>query len=358
MAKNAREVIGGVDTHADSHAVAVIDGVGRVIGAREFPADAAGGAALLAWLRRHGRVRAVGVEGTGSYGARLTRLLTEAGIVVVEVNRPDRTARRTQGKSDPVDAEAAARSVLSGTATATPKARTGQVEAIRVLRVVRGGAVKARTAALNTLLALARTAVEPLGAALQSMTTRQLVTYFTAPPATGPLDDPAVAARTAMHRLAARVATLDVEIAAADRELRTLTAAAAPRLLARPGVGPDVAGQLLVTAGDNPARLTDHNSFARLAGVAPLAASSGRTTRHRLSRSGDRQANKALHTVALSRMNHDQRTRDYVARRTAEGLSKKEILRCLKRYIARELFSLIVDALTPTDAATPTPRAA
>jgi transposase len=347
MAKNQRIVIAGVDTHADTHSAVVVDEVGRVIGTRDFGSDAAGCRALLAWLRRHGQVQAVGVEGTGSYGAGLSRLLTAREVKVIEVDRPDRKARRSRGKSDPVDAEAAARAVLAQTATGTPKTRDGAVEAIRALRVARTGAVKARTAALNSLLALARTAVEPLAQELHGRTARQLVPLAATAPAAAELADPAAATRQALHRIAVRIQHLDVEIRQADGDLRRLTRQAAPALLAAAGVGPEVAAQLLITAGDNPQRLTDESSFARLTGVAPLPASSGRTTRHRLSRAGDRQANRALHTVTLSRMSHDPRTRDYVARRTSQGLSKPEIMRCLKRYIARELFPLIINPAIP-----------
>lgn len=362
MAKNQRSVIGGVDTHADSHTAVVIDEVGRVVGTREFPSDLSGCRQLLSWLRRHGQVQAVGVEGTGSYGAGLARLLTARSVPVIEVDRPDRKARRARGKSDPVDAESAARAVLAGVAAGTPKSRDGAVEAIRALRVTRTGAVKARTAALNSLLALARSAVEPLASELHGHTARQLVTLTVQGSVqAGSLQDAAYATRLAMSRLACRIGHLDQEIRQADRDLRSLTAQTAPKLLAAAGVGPEVAAQLLITAGDNPRRLTDQASFALLAGVAPLQASSGRTQRHRLNRGGDRQANRALHTVALSRMSHDQRTRDYVARRTAEGLSKPEIMRCLKRYIARELFPLIIKTITPPTPTTElicTPRAA
>lgn len=353
MAKNTRSVVGGVDTHADSHTVAVLDATGRFLGDRQFPSDPAGCRELLGWLRRHGRLAAVGVEGTGSYGAGLARLLTAAGVRVVEVDRADRKARRARGKSDPVDAQAAARAVLAGVATGTPKSRTGPVEAIRVLRVARGGAVKARTAALNALVGVARAAPEPLLGALHGKTSRQLVRPAAAFRPGSDLLDPVSATKTAMRRLAHRVQALDTEIRDADRELRGLTAAIAPKLLARPGVGPEVAAQLLITAGDNPTRLTDDASFALLAGAAPLTASSGRTDRHRLNRGGDRQANRALHTVAVSRLGCDPRTQAYLARRTGQGLNKKEILRCLKRYLARELFPLILDALDPTQ---PTPQ--
>jgi transposase len=347
MAKTSRTVIGGVDTHADTHTAAALDSAGRLLGHRQFATTAGGCQALLAWLRRHGQLKAVGVEGTGSYGAGLARLLTASGVHVVEVDRPNRKARRSTGKSDPVDAEAAARAVLAGVATGTPKSRSGVVEAIRVLRVVRTGAVKARTAGLNTLVNLARTAPEPLGAHVHGHSARQLVRLANTWRPAGTLHDPVTATKSAMRRLARRIIELDQEIRAADGELRTLLQLVAPKLLDCRGVGPEVAGQLLITAGDNPTRLADDRAFALLTGVAPLLASSGRTDRHRLNRGGDRAGNNALHTVVLSRMRTDPATRAYVDRRTKQGLNKREIIRCLKRYIVRELFPLIVDALTP-----------
>jgi transposase len=347
MAKTSRVVIGGVDTHADTHTAAALDSAGRLLGSRQFSTTVGGCQALLAWLRRHGQLKAVGVEGTGSYGAGLARLLTARGVHVVEVDRPDRKARRSTGKSDPVDAQAAARAVLAGVATGTPKSRSGVVEAIRVLRVVRTGAVKARTAGLNTLVNLARTAPEPLGTHVHGASARHLVRLASTWRPAGSMRDPVTATKSAMRRLARRIIELDQEIRAADGELRTLLRVVAPKLLDCRGVGPEVAGQLLITAGDNPTRLTDDRAFALLTGVAPLLASSGRTDRHRLNRGGDRAGNNALHTVVLSRMSSDPATRAYVDRRTKQGLNKREIIRCLKRYIVRELFPLIVEALTP-----------
>jgi transposase len=355
MGKADRKVIGGVDTHADVHCAAALDSTGRLLGTREFDSSRAGCEQLLAWLRRHGQLTAVGVEGCGSYGAGLMRLLTERRVPVLEVDRPNRQARRRHGKSDPLDAEAAARAVLAGVADGTPKTRDGVVEAIRALRVARSGAVKARTAALNTIVSLARTAPEPLAGQLRGHNARRLVTAaarFRLPTASAgrvaALRDPAQATKVALRRLAQRIQALDAEISAADQDLQALLTATAPDLLARHGVGIDTAGQLLVTAGDNPERLADDRAFAALTGTSPLPASSGRTDRHRLNRGGDRAANRALFSITLSRMATHQPTKDYVERRTKDGLSKREIMRCLKRYIARELFPLIVAALSPS----------
>lgn len=353
MSQLAGLVIGGVDTHADTHTAAIIDGAGRLLGCQQFPAEAAGYASLLGWMRTHGTLAQAGVEGTGSYGAGLARYLTAAGVQVIEVDRPDRRNRRRRGKSDPIDAEAAARAVLAGTAAGVPKTRTGPVEAIRTLRVARHGAVKARTAAINALRQLILTAPEPLRAQLAGHSLAALLGAAAALEVTGGLHDPAQATRQALRRLARRCQHLAEEIAEADTDLRALTTATAPSLLAQYGVGPQTAAQLLVTAGDNPTRLRSEASFAALCGVSPLPASSGRTDRHRLNRGGDRAANSALYTIVMVRMQHHEPTKRYAERRRAQGLSNREIMRCLKRYAARELLPHILKALQPAE--TPTP---
>jgi transposase len=353
MTGTERDVFGGVDTHGRTHHAAAIDGAGRLLGDAEFAATAAGYAALLAWLTGFGRLSRIGVEGTGTYGAGLARHLAAQDVEVIEVDRPDRKTRRRQGKSDPIDAIAAARAVLAGTATGAPKTRTGPVEAIRALRVARRGAVKARTAALNQLHGLLASAPEPLRADLAALRTKELVgrcAGFRID--VGRLLEPTVATKAALRAIARRVQHLDEEIALADTRLRPATATLAPRTAALFGAGPDVAGQLLVTAGDNPERLRSEAALAHLAGISPLPASFGRTDRHRLNRGGDRAANSAIHRIVLCRMRHHERTRAYVDRRTAQGLSKKEIMRCLKRYVVREVHSaLLADFETLTSAA-------
>jgi transposase len=346
MAATKRSVTGGVDTHGRTHHAAVVDQIGRVLGDREFPATAAGYRQLLAWLRRHGRLVKVGVEGTGTYGAGLARHLSAAGVTLVEVDRPDRKTRRSKGKSDPIDAVAAARAALSGQASGTPKTRTGPVEAIRALRVARRGAVKARTAALNQLHGLITSAPEALRVDLAALSGPALVTACTQLPADGPMTDPIHATRAALAAIATRVQALTAEISQADQRLKPALAQTAPRVCALFGVGPDVAGQLLTTAGDNPDRLRSEAALAHLCGVAPIPASSGRTDRHRLNRGGDRAANTALHTITLCRMRHDPRTRAYLERRTTQGLTKKEIMRCLKRYIVREVHAALIADFT------------
>ena len=262
---------------------------------------------------------------------------------MIEVDRPDRKTRRRQGKSDPIDAIAAARSVLAGTAAGAPKTRTGPVEAIRALRVARRGAVKARTAALNQLHGLLTSAPEPLRADLTGLRTGELVGRCAGfRPDPDRLLEPTMGTKAALRAIARRIQALEEEMALADARLRPATATTAPRTTAILGAGPDVAGQLLVTAGDNPHRLRSEAALAHLAGISPLPASSGRTDRHRLNRGGDRAANAAIHRIVLCRMRHHQRTRAYVDRRTAQGLSKKEIMRCLKRYVVREVHSALL----------------
>jgi transposase len=352
MAAKKRSVMGGVDTHGKTHHAAVLDQNGRELGDHEFPATAAGYRTLLTWMRRFGRVVKIGVEGTGTYGAGLARYLASEQIELVEVDRPDRRARRAQGKSDPLDAYAAARAALSGRASAVPKARTGPIEAIRVLRTARRGAVKARTAALNQLRGLIVAAPENLRSKLDGLTAVRLVDACANLPVHDEhLNDPEHATAASLAAIARRVQTLNTEIAEADRHIGHLVATTAPRLIALHGVGPDVAGQLLTTAGDNPDRLRSEAAYAHLCGVAPIPVSSGRTNRHRLNRAGDRAANSALYTIALCRMRSEPRTRAYIQRRTQQGLSKKDILRCLKRYIAREVHTAILadlEALTTT----------
>ncbi|MDQ3359336.1 MAG: IS110 family transposase [Actinomycetota bacterium] len=342
MTVTTSPVTGGVDTHSQTHHAAVIDQLGRPLSDREFPATPAGYRGLLGWLREHGELERVGVEGTGAYGAALARHLRAEGVTVMEVDRPNRQTRAAVGKSDPLDAHAAARAALAGTACGVPKTRDGAVEAIRALRVARRGAVKARTQATNQLKALLLTGPAELREKLRPLSTAALIDTCARLHPTGPLSDPEQATKLALRRLARRHQHLTEEITAADAELKGLVTATAPGLLTLLGVGVEVAGQLLTSAGDNPERLHSEAAFAHLCGVAPIPASSGKTHRHRLNRGGDRAANNALYTVALSRLRCDPRTRRYVERRTKEGLSKPEIIRCLKRYLAREIYHALL----------------
>jgi transposase len=335
-----REVTGGVDTHGDVHVAAVVDAVGRLLGASSFPSTAAGCRALLRWLRRHGRVARVGVEGTGSYGAGLARFLAAESVTVIEVNRPNRQLRRRRGKSDTVDAEAAARAALNGEATGTPKAGSGPVESVRVLRLARRSAVKARTQAVNQIRDLVVTAPDELRSRLRGLGPEQRVAVCARFRTRG-LAEPIEATKAALRTLARRYLELSTEIGQLDTEIEALCTAINPGLMASRGVGPEVAATLLVTAGDNPHRMTSEAAFAALCGASPVEASSGRITRHRLNAGGDRQANNALWRIAVVRMSVDPTTQAYVARRRQDGKSTKEIIRCLKRYIAREIFQLL-----------------
>jgi transposase len=338
----------GVDTHTDQHVGVALDQFGRRLGTRSVPTTPADFAALLAWARDFGAIEQIGIEGTGSYGAGLTRWLRARGLAVIEVERPhrhDRQARRRRGKSDPLDAEAAARAVQAGTVIGQPKAGDGYVEMIRTLRLARRSAMKARTQAANQLHALVVTAPDELRARLHPLSMAQLITLAAAfhPVRSGTaLSTPVAAAKLSLKGLAIRYRQLSAEIDALDVHLERLVSVAAPDLVAVKGVGTDIAGALLVAAGDNPDRLHSEAAFASLCGVAPIPASSGKTNRHRLSRGGDRDANRALYLLALGRMGWDPATRTYVTRRTAAGLSKPEIIRCLKRYLAREIYRLLV----------------
>lgn len=336
------EVAGGVDTHSDTHTAAVIDQVGRVLGTEQFPADTAGYAALLDWMRSFGQLVGVGVEGTGAYGAGLARLLHRQEVLVIEVDRPDRKTRRFQGKSDPIDAVQAAKTALAGERTGVPKQRDGRIEALRNLRVARRSAVDQRADAQRRIKTLIVTAPDDLRERLRSLGVKDLITTCAnlRPDRTGAAS-PATAVKIALRSLARRHQQLTAEIADLDELLEPLVAAINPGLVAANGVGTDVAGQLLVTTGDNHDRLRSEAAFAMLCGAAPIPASSGKTNRHRLNRGGDRQANKALYRVVICRLRWDPRTRAYMERRTKDGMSKKEIIRCLKRYIARELYQLI-----------------
>lgn len=329
----------GVDTHGDVHvAAAFTTDLGRPLGHLEIATTPAGYRQLLHWARGLGTPVQFGIEGTGSFGAGLTRSLRDAGCHVIEVNRPNRQTRRTRGKSDPVDAEAAARAVLSGEATAVAKDDQARVGMIRSLRVARRSAVKMRTQIANQMHALLITAPTELRETLRPLSLDELVDVAAAM-RPGAITTPVAATKLALKGLALRRQLLDIELATLDTELARLTQEVAPALCALTGVGPDVAGALLVAVGDNPQRMRSEGSFANLCGVAPLPASSGKTSnRHRLNRGGNRIANGALWRIVMTRLNCHQATQDYVARRTAQGMSKREIVRCLKRYVAREVY--------------------
>ena len=331
----------GIDTHKHTHAVVALDELGRRLDAATFGTDDAHAKELIGWANRHGPVTVAGVEGTGSYGYRIAQALIAAGIEVREVNRPDRARRRREGKNDLIDAESAARAVLAGEATATPKDRSGPVGEIRALLVARRSAVKAKTQACNQLKSILVHVDDDLRDRVHATRTNALMRNVSRLHAT-------TGHKRALRSLAKRWLLLDTEIHDLEQELQHLVTTHVPALLERRGIGVICAAQLLVTAGDNPDRLHSEGAFAALCGATPVQASSGQTTRHRLNRGGDRAANNALWIIAHVRLVHDERTRAYGAKRTALGDNRKEILRRLKRYIAREVYPIILDALSPT----------
>ncbi|MEV4252760.1 IS110 family transposase [Spirillospora sp. NPDC049652] len=342
------DVLVGVDTHKDVHVAAVVTVLGAVLGSRSFAATADGYRQLVAWARSFGVLRRAGVECTGSYGAALARYLHAEGLEVIEVNQPDKAARRRHGKTDTIDAEAAARAVLSGRATSVAKTSDGPVEMLRLFKLAKGSAIKSRTQAINQLKSVLVAADPALRESLAGLSNPHLIKRCAL------LDDrtghgPARAARHTLKLLARRIQHLTDEIDDLNKHLAQAVEESTPGLLAVRGVGPDSAAALLIAAGDNPERLASEASFAALCGTSPVEASSGKTQRLRLNRGGDRQANSALYRIVLSRLRWDRPTQDYLRRRLAQGKTRREIIRCLKRYVAREIYRLI---LTPGDAST------
>jgi transposase len=332
-------VTGGVDTHRDSHTVAALNRLGAVLGTATFPATGAGYRQLLSWLASFGPVNAVGVEGTGSWGAGLARHLRAVGVEVREVIRPNRQHRRRYGKSDPADAVAAARSVLNGEADGLPRGGTGPIEGIRLLKLARNSAVKQRTQAANQIRAVIATAPASLRASLEHKTLAQVARTASGYRPRNPTD-PYQAAKLTLKVLASRWQRLGQEITGLDTHLDALVQTVAPpALLNEPGIGTQTAADLLITVGDNPQRVRSEASFAALCGTSPVDASSGLQLRHRLNRGGDRQANATLHRIIIVRLRYHQPTRQYMARRLAQGKTKKEIIRCLKRALARQVYN-------------------
>lgn len=327
-------VYGGVDTHADVHVAAAVDQAGRVLGTESFPATAEGYAQLLGWLGGHGQLARAGLEGTGSYGAGLARHLARAGVRVLEVTRPDRQRRRRLGKSGPVDAVSAALAALRLEDCGTPKAGEGPAAELGALRAARRGAVKARTQAMNQLGGLLIAAPDQIRAELSGIGAKKLPAACAALAGSGA----AGGTVTALASIAGRWLDLAAEVARLDAAMTALVTAAAPVLLAKAGAGPQSVAALVITAGDNPGRIVSEASLAALCGVSPVDCSSGKQERHRLNRGGDRQANSALWRIVHSRLLHDPRTQAYLEKRTREGKTRKEIIRCLKRYVAREIW--------------------
>lgn len=348
------EVVLGVDTHKDAHVATVLNSLGAVLGTACFATTAAGYRALLAWAQTFGLVARAGVECTGTYGKGLARHLSVGDVEVVEVNAPDRATRRRRGKTDTIDAEAAARAVLSGRADAVAKSGDGTVEMLRMFKLAKASAIKSRTQAINQLKNVLVAADATLRDSLAGLTTKALIRHC-AELTVQTCDDVAGATLYTLRLLAQRIQQLSTEITDLNSKLTTAIAAHAPTLLQQTGIGADCGAELLIAAGDNPERLRSEASFAALCGTSPVEASSGKTHRRRLNRGGNRHANSALHLIVVTRLRWCPRTRAYLQRRTAEGLSKRDIMRCLKRYIAREIYQIITEAQHP---AAPVPAAA
>jgi transposase len=336
-------VVGGVDTHKDIHVAAVVDPHDRVLGTRSFPTTKQGYRQLLAWMRTFGDLQRVGVESSGSYGAGLLRSLQQAGVTVLEVTAPDKQDRRKRGKNDDLDAQNAAHAAYAGKRTVTPRSRHGMVEALRVLVACRKTAVTARRVALQMIHNTIVAAPDGLREQLRIMTRMQLIRTLAAwRPDLTAFRDVEAAYKIGLKSLGRRYLELHDEIADHDTMIAAIVTDLAPNLIARNSISYIGAAQLLLTAGGNPERMRSEASFAALCGVSPVPASSGKTIRHRLNRGGDRAANSALHIIAIGRLRTDQRTKAFVARRVAEGHSKLDAIRALKRYLAREVFTLIM----------------
>lgn len=335
-----RRVVVGVDTHKHLHVAAALDQHGGRLDARSFAADRSGYEQLIVWATGFGAPVTFGVEGSGSYGAGLASALRRSAVGVVEVLRTDRRERRLRGKSDTLDAENAARAVLAGTARAVPKSADGEVEMLRTIKVAKDVAVKARSAALISLRQVLVNAPAELREQLEGMSKMALIRRCAAL-RPGTVTDVAAACKHALRAIARRWLALDEEIRGHEQLLSAITGALVPELVEAFGVGPDIASGLLIVAGDNPERVRSEAAFAKLCGTSPIPASSGKTTRHRLNRGGHRHANSALYGAVIVRLQYHEPTKTYLERRTAEGKTKAEIIRCLKRYLAREVWALM-----------------
>ena len=341
----ARGVTGGVDTHLDLHVAAALDPLGGLLGTERFETNSAGYKALLAWLETFGNVTKIGIEGTGSYGSGLTRYLRRVGVEVIEVDRPNREERRRSGKSDPLDAVEAARAALSGRANGSPKSRDGAVEAIRVLAVAKRSARQARVKALIQMRHLGYTAPEQLRCRLKGLSVPALVAEGSRLRPTRSPDPVTAATKASLSSLAHRIEALDrelAELAELDERIEALLVATVPELLELFGVGPDTAAALVMAAGDNSDRIHSEGAWAHLCGVAPVPAGSGKTSgKVKAHDGGDRQANSALWRIVMVRIAHDPETQLYFERRVKEGKTKAEVIRILKRYVAREVYSYL-----------------
>jgi transposase len=348
--RHRTRVVVGVDTHKDFHVAHAKDHLGKQLGELKVPADPDGYRRLLEWARSLGRVEAFGIEGPGSYGAGLARYLAASGVKVLEVGRPNRQHRARHGKSDPADADAAAGAVLAGNALGVPKSGDGPVEAIRILHLTRASAVKAKRSAIITMKGLLVTAPPELRERFKSLSAWKLIRACAELPVVSHPSTPAQSAGCALRALAHRALALEAEAKALEVQITTLVRTTCPRLLDITGVGPEIAAMMLIAMGDNPTHLGSEAAFARICGVSPVDASSGRQIRHRLNRGGNRQANRALHTIIVIRLRMDPTTKAYMTRRLTEGKTKPEVMRCLKRYVVREIFAAIQPSPSPDPA--------
>ena len=341
MVTDELDYVVGVDTHRDEHTLALVEATsGAVLAQRTVATNRQGYGQALRFAQQHadaGRVWAL--EGAGHYGAGLARYLSERGETVLEVGRSPRSERRLRGKDDRLDAIRAARAALGSEPLPVPRAGEHR-EALRLLLIARRSAVDVRRGALVQLRSVIVTAPERLRDELRGLPLGRLLARCRGLRQATTAGPDELAARLVLRTLARRVEAATIEAAELEREIHAHVRALKPQLLEEPGVGPIVAAQLLV-AWSHPGRVRSEAAFARLAGVAPVPASSGKTQRHRLSRGGDRQLNRALHTVVLHRRQHDPATKDYIAKRIAEGKSRRDATRLLKRYLARHLYRLL-----------------
>jgi transposase len=335
---NSATIIIGVDTHKSTHVAVAINTQGARLAALSIPANAKGYQELESWSCALGKIEAFGIEGTGSYGAGLSRSLLFLGHKVIEVTRPNRQLRYRHGKTDSLDAEGAARSVLNGQAVAKPKTQTGPVEMIRHLKIARDTAVKCRTQAMVTLKTLIINVPAELRGVLDSIKGKIALIRYVAAFRPGKITSTTASAKAAMRALARRWLALHEEIRTHDKELERLVVAKAPSLMASHGIATMTVAEMLILVGDDPSRIESEAALAKLCGVCPIPASSGKTNRFRLNRGGNRQANAALYRVAIVRMRNHEPTIAYVRKRTQDGKTKSEIIRCLKRYIVREIY--------------------
>jgi transposase len=344
------DVVVGIDTHKYVHVGAVFDTAAGLLSTVSVPADSDGFVQLLSWAESFGQPVAFGIEGTGSYGGALTSFVRRRGYRVIEVARPDRRIRRLVGKSDTIDAQNAAKAVMAGFATAEPKTADGTVEMIRQLKVAHDTAVKARATTMVTLKAMLVHAPEALRSETAGKTQIMLARHCAAL-IVEYLTSPEDSIRVTLASLARRWLTLDHEAAELHEHIEGLVKTTAPQLVQSYGIGADTAAEILIVFGDNPERIKSEAALAKLAGISPIPASSGTTTgKFRINHGGHRQLNAAIYRTVIVRMRFHEPTKIYVARRTAEGKAKRDIIRCLKRYVIREVYHLVNNPVTSVDA--------